>query len=314
MTQPTETYDSYDAIGNREDLSDIIYNISPVDTPILSTIPKVSASNRVSEWQTDALADTSVAGAIEGDDAAGDALVATVRLNNITHIVERTVVVSGSQEVIESAGRGSELDYQVAMKMREMKRSMEAIITDNNIKVTGDATTAREMAGMGAWVATNDVFPAGGASPTVVTGLDARTDATQVPFTEDDFKTSLQLTFDSGGNPTMVSLGSFNKQRFSAFSGNATRFDKSEDAQLVATVDIYRSDFGRLKIVPNRFQRSRDAWILDTDFWALAELRPMFSHDLAKTGDSLKRQMLWEATLHARNEAASGGVFDLTTS
>jgi len=190
---------------------------------------------------------------------------------------------------------------------------VESSLLANNAAVVGDTSTARELGGIEAWIATNDNFGATGASPVGADGTAARTDGTQRAFLEADLKSVLAGTFDSGGDPNMVMVGSFNKQAMSAFSGNATRQTDSEDMKLVTAIKIYVSDFGDLQVQTNRFQRSRSALVLDMDFWAMATLREFSQEPLAKTGDSDRVQLLSEYTLEARNEAASGGVFDLTT-
>ena len=165
MAQPTNTFDTYDSIGEREDLSDVIYNISPTDTPFLSSAAKVKASAVLHEWQTDSLAAASTSNAvIEGDEATLDAVTATTRLSNSCQIMDKTVVITGTQEVVDKAGRASELAYQIAKKSKELKRDLEAQLTTNNAEVTGSATAAREMGSLRAWVATNDVMGTSGTS------------------------------------------------------------------------------------------------------------------------------------------------------
>ena len=313
MAQPTNTFDTYDSIGEREDLSDVIYNISPTDTPFLSSAAKTKSTAVLHEWQTDALAAASTSNAvIEGDEATLDAVTATTRLSNSCQIMDKTVVITGTQEAVDKAGRASELAYQIAKKAKELKRDMEAQITTNNAEVTGSATAAREMGSLGAWVATNDVMGTSGTSGSV--GNTARTDGTQRAFTETLLKSVIKSVWDEGGNPTMIMVGPFNKQKLSGFTGNSTRFDAGADATLYTAVDVYASDFGQLQVVPNRFSRDRDAYVLDMDYWGVAFLRDFTMHELSKTGDSEKRQLLVEATLESRNEAASGLVADLTTS
>ena len=313
MAQPTNTFDTYDSIGEREDLSDVIYNISPTDTPFLSSAAKTKSTAVLHEWQTDALAAASTSNAvIEGDEATLDAVTATTRLSNSCQIMDKTVVITGTQEAVDKAGRASELAYQIAKKAKELKRDMEAQITTNNAEVTGSATAAREMGSLGAWVATNDVMGTSGTSGSV--GNTARTDGTQRAFTETLLKSVIKSVWDEGGNPTMIMVGPFNKQKLSGFTGNSTRFDAGADATLYTSVDVYASDFGQLQVVPNRFSRDRDAYVLDMDYWGVAFLRDFSMHELSKTGDSEKRQLLVEATLESRNEAASGLVADLTTS
>ena len=313
MAQPTNTFDTYDSIGEREDLSDVIYNISPTDTPFLSSAAKVKASAVLHEWQTDSLAAASTSNAvIEGDEATLDAVTATTRLSNSCQIMDKTVVITGTQEAVDKAGRASELAYQIAKKAKELKRDMEAQITTNNAEVTGSATAAREMGSLGAWVASNDVMGTSGTSGSV--GNTARTDGTQRAFTEDLLKSVIKSVWNEGGDPTMIMVGPFNKQKLSGFTGNSTRFDAGADATLYTSVDGYASDFGLLQGGPNRFSRDRDCYVLDMNYWGIAFLRDFSMHELSKTGDSEKRQLLVEATLESRNEAASGLVADLTTS
>jgi len=313
MAQPTNTFDTYDSVGEREDLSDVIYNISPTDTPFLSSAAKTQSTAVLHEWQTDALAAASTSNAvIEGDEATLDAVTATTRLSNSCQIMDKTVVITGTQEAVDKAGRASELAYQIAKKAKELKRDMEAQITTNNAEVTGSATAAREMGSLGAWVATNDVMGTSGTSGSV--GNTARTDGTQRAFTEDLLKSVIKSVWNEGGDPTMIMVGPFNKQKLSGFTGNSTRFDAGADATLYTSVDVYASDFGQLQVVPNRFSRDRDCYVLDMNYWGIAFLRDFSMHELSKTGDSEKRQLLVEATLESRNEAASGLVADLTTS
>ena len=313
MAQPTNTFDTYDSVGEREDLSDVIYNISPTDTPFLSSAAKTQSTAVLHEWQTDALASASTSNAvIEGDEATLDAVTATTRLSNSCQIMDKTVVITGTQEAVDKAGRASELAYQIAKKAKELKRDMEAQITTNNAEVTGSATAAREMGSLGAWVATNDVMGTSGTSGSV--GNTARTDGTQRAFTEDLLKSVIKSVWNEGGDPTMIMVGPFNKQKLSGFTGNSTRFDAGADATLYTSVDVYASDFGQLQVVPNRFSRDRDCYVLDMNYWGVAFLRDFSMHELSKTGDSEKRQLLVEATLESRNEAASGLVADLTTS
>ncbi len=317
MSLPTDTFTTYSAIGNREDLSDIIYNVDPTDTPFLSGAPKTKATAVNHEWQTQALASAVTTNAVlEGSDAITDAVTATVRLGNICQISDKVARVTGTQQTVDKAGRGNELDYQMIMKGKELKRDMETTLLYPQIKATGDATTARTLAGMLAWIATNDVFETtgSGSSPSPVTGADARNDGTQVAFTEARLKAALQLIWVSGGDPDKIMLGGFNKQQMSSFVGRGTPTEDTKSKKIVATVDVYESDFGTLKVVANRFQRSRDVLILQSDMWKVAYLRNMKTVELAKTGDSERRQIICEYTLEACNEKSSGGVFDNTTS
>ncbi len=314
MAQPSQTFDTYDSIGEREDLSDVIYNISPTDTPFLSSAAKTQATAVLHEWQTDSLAAASSTNAvIEGDEATANAITATTRLSNSSQILDKVVTITGTQEAVDKAGRASEIAYQIAKAAKELKRDLESSLTANNAEVTGGSSTAREMGGLGAWVITNDVFGSGGASGNGI-GDTARTDGTQRVFTETQLKSVIKSVWNAGGNPQIIMVGPFNKQKLSGFTGNSTRFDAGADATLYTSVDVYASDFGQTQVIPNRFSRDRDAWVLDMDYWGVAFLRDFSMHELAKTGDTEKRQLLVECTLESRNEGASGLIADLTTS
>ena len=313
MAQFSDTFDTYDSIGEREDLSDVIYNISPTDTPFLSSASKTQATAVLHEWQTDSLAAAVTNNAvIEGDEATADAITATTRLSNSCQILDKVVTISGTQEAVDKAGRASEIAYQIAKKAKELKRDLESTLTSNNQEVTGGSGTARQMGALGSWIATNDVFGAGGASGSA--GNTARTNGTQRAFTEAQLKSVIKSVWNSGGNPQIIMVGPFNKQKLSGFTGNSTRFDAGADATLYTSVDVYASDFGQTQVVPNRFSRDREASVLDMDMWGVAFLRDFSMHELAKTGDTEKRQLLVECTLESRNEAASGMIADLTTS
>lgn len=318
MPVPSNTLQTYQAVGIREDLTDMITNISPTDTPFYQGCKKTKAESTFHEWQTDSLASAVTNNAvIEGDDATLDAVVPTVRLGNYTQILDKTAVISGTHEAVKKAGRVKEMAYQIAKKTKELKRDIEATLLANQARAAGGAGTARNFASVLSWLATNTDFATGGApagaDPTG-DGTDARTDDS-VPraFLESQLKTVLQGCFTQGGNPTVVMVGPGNKQVASTFTGGATKFDKAEDMTLYAAFDIYKSDFGTLKVVPNRFQRARDALVLDMEYWKIAELRPTATWPLAKTGDTEKNQILVEMTLESCQEAASGGVFDLTS-
>lgn len=321
MAEPTSTFDTFSAIGNREDLSDMIYRIDPTDTPFMSAAEKEKATAVNHEWQTQALAAASNANfQLEGDDPTTTATTATVRLGNICQISYKVARVSGTQQAVDHAGRGNELAYQEMLKGLELKRDMETtLVGTNQAKVTGNATTPRKTAGVLSWIKSNTVT--GGTSPSdpsAADGTGTRTDGTGTlaAFTEARLKTSLSSIWTNGGKPGTIMTGAFNKQVFSTFTGRATAIENTDKKKITASVDAYESDFGKLKVVANRFQRARDVLVLEMDKWAVAYLngRNMISIPLAKTGDSDRNQVLCEYNLVARNEKASGGVFDNTSS
>lgn len=322
MALPTNTLIAPTAIGNREDLSDVIYRISPTDTPFMTGTEREKATAIKHEWQTQALASVDTANAvIEGDDATTDAVTVTVRLDNQCQISDKVARVSGTQRAVDSAGRDDELAYQEMLKGLELKRDMESIaVGTNQAKVTGATTVARVTASILSWIKTNTskqtTTGTSGVDPSAADGTATRTDGTQRAFTEAQLKTVLQSAWTEGGKPDTIMAGGFNKQVFSTFTGRATQMEDTKSKKIIASVDAYESDFGTLKVVANRFQRARDVLVLEMDKWAIGFLngRKMVSVPLAKTGDSDRKQILSEYCLIARNEKASGGVFDLTVS
>jgi len=306
MALPTNTFTTYTAVGNREDLSDMIYRIDPTDTPFMTAIDKAKASAVNHEWQTQALAAANTANAqLEGDDAAADATTPTVRLGNICQISRKVPQVSGTQQAVEHAGRDNEMAYQEMLKGLELKRDMEAILVGTNqAKNAGTSSVARVTASVLSWTKSNTSKGAGGADPSAADGSGTRTDGTQRVFTEANLKSVLQSVWNNGGKPDTVMTGGFNKQVFSTFTGRASPIEEVKSKKITASVDAYESDFGTLKVVANRFSRPRDVLILQTDMWALAYLngRKMVSMPLAKTGDSERREVLSEYALEARNK------------
>ena len=315
MAIVANTFTRYSAVGIREDLSNVIYNISPEETPFISNIGRESVKNTYFEWQTDSLAAASASNAaLEGDDVSSFAAVnPTSRIGNYTQISTKNVVISGTLEALDKAGRRSELTYQLAKLGSELKRDMESALLANQSPVAGNTTTARRTAGLPAFIKTNTSFGTGGAD---TAGIAARTDGTQRAFTEPLLKGVIAKVWESGGTPKMLMVGSFNKQAASGFDGIATRFrdvPAGQQAQIVGAADVYVSDFGTVNIVPNRFQRARDAFVVDPQYASMAVLRPIQQMELAKTGDAEKRLMLVEYGLKVNNEAAHGIVADLTT-
>lgn len=315
MAIVANTFLTFSAIGNREDLSDTIYNISPIEVPFQSMIGKTKATATLHEWQTDSLAAAAANAQLQGDDVSFAAAAATARVNNRTQVLRKEVVIAATQEAVNKAGRKSEMVYQLQKRSKELKRDLEFVLCSNQAPVTGNSTTAPQMRPLCGWYATNDSRGVSGADGTTSA---AATDGTQRAISETILQDVMQNCWVAGGNPTMALCGPKQKRAISAFTGGATKFDKTEDKTLYAVVDVYVSDFGTIKIVPSRFTRGaataadREVHVLDTDYWALATLRPMQTVDLAKTGDAEKAMIITEVTLESRNEAASGIAADLT--
>ena len=314
------TFSAHTVIGLREDLTDVIYDISPQDTPIMSSIGKGNARAVYHEWQTDSLAAATTANAlVEGADASDASVSPTTRLGNYTQIVGKTIRVSGTLESVDKAGRKSEKAYQMAKAAAEMKRDIETIITANQGQSAGNATTARTMGSLLSWIKTNSSVngtSVTGVDPTTI-GVSTRTDGSTRTFTEDLLKEVIQEVFVSGGTPTLAVMRPALKQKVSGFTGNAAYRVNTDNSvgnvTVVAGADLYQSDFGILQLVPNRFMRSsdREVLVLDPEYAALAYLRPFQTKDLAITGDSERSQIIAELTLEMRNEAAHGIVADL---
>src|SRR5580658_1239462 len=226
-----------------------------------------------------------------------------------SQISRKVPQVSGTQQAVEHAGRDNEMAYQEMLKGLELKRDMESILVGTNqAKSSGNATTARNLASVLSWIKTNTAKGAGGADPSAADGTGTRTDGTQRAFTEANLKSVLSSIWTAGGKPDTIMTGAFNKQTFSTFTGRATPVEDTKAKKIIAAVDAYESDFGRLTVTPNRFMRARDVLILQMEMWAVAYLngRKMGSVPLAKTGDSERKEVLSEYTLEARNEKSSG--------
>lgn len=311
MAIVTNTFLTFSAIGNREDLSDQIYNVDPIETPFYKMCAKNKATATLHEWETQALRTAANNAQIEADDVTFAAVTPTVREVNRVQHCRVEVIVSDVQEAVDKAGRESEMTYQLMLKNKELNRDIEVVLTGNRAPVTGNSTTAPQMRPLCSWYVTNDSRGAGGADGTSST---AATDGTQRALTETLVKTVLQSAFTNGGNPDTLMPGPFNKGVISAFSGNATRFVEAGSGKLVTSIDVYKGDFSTVKVVPNRFSRDRDLHVLQSDLWAVSTLRPKKTKDLAKTGDAEKAMIITSITLEARNEKGSGIVADLTVS
>ena len=315
------TYATYTTVGIREDLADIIYNISPTETPFMSGVGKTKATNTLHQWQTDALSAVAANAQAEGATITYPTINPTVKLGNYTQISSKSVQLSGTNEATVAAGRNSELAYQVAKSAKELKRDMETALLSNVAAAAGNAgAPTRKLGGVQTWISTNVSAGAGGSG---AGGGAIRTDGTQRPFTESLLKDVLVDCFNSGGNPNMIMVNAFNKQTLSGFTGGSTRFDAAEDRRLITSIDVYESDFGTMQVSPNRFIRGanstsakigQDAHILDMEYWAVSFLRDFSLQNPAQTADADQRFMVAEYTLESRNEAASGMVTDLTTS
>ena len=316
MTALTNTFTTATLVGNREDLSDVIANISPTQFPFSSAIGKRKATSYRVDWETDALAAPNLSNAqIEGDDISTfGAVTPTVKLSNYLQTMNKTIVVSSMADAINKAGRKSELAYQVTKKGKELRRDIESILLNNQASSNG---SPRYLAGVESWIKTNTLKGTGAAAdPTAADGTSTRTDGTAVALTEANFKTLISKCFISSGEvPDLVLATPRHKQAISTFTNGRTVFNKAESETLNTSFSVYSSDFGDLKITPMLFSRgvatSPTLLAINTDYWKMVNLRGVTIEDLAKTGDANKKYLVTDVSLEATNEGASGGMFDL---
>ena len=314
MASPANTFSTYDTVGIREDLEGMIYDISPEETPLLSAIAKVKATNTLHEWQTNSLRAAAVNAHVEGGDTSATAVAATDRVGNYTQIFKGSVITSGTNDSVVAAGRSnSEMSYNIVRVATEVKLDMEKALFENQARVAGNATTARKLAGLGAWVKTNTSKGTGGAD-SAGDGTNARTDGTQRAFSQALFDTVMQATWTSGGKPDTVMLSPFQLNKALSFTGNNNQRQNGAVGTVNNNIAVYLTPWGSVSFQPCRENRSRDVYIIEKGKLALATLRPMKNEALAKTGDNQHRQVVGESTLVCRSEKALGGVFDLTVS
>ena len=334
MAVPSGTRTTYGAVGVREDLSNVIYNISPTDTPFLNGAGRSSASGVYFEWETDVLASAANNWQAEGDDLASTAVVEPSRVGNYCQISAKAIQSSGTALAVDFAGRKSTQAYRMAKAAKELKRDMEYMLTRNVAAVVGNNTTpgtggqptgdTRKTGSLGAWVGGNSLH--GGGSPAGAAcggdGNDATTDAaTKRVISLALIRSMIQKLFVAGSDADTIMVGPFNKESISQLtkadagvSPLRTAANAEKQAHVVEAWDVYVSDFGNFKVIPNRFQRERDGWFLDFDFWGVSYLRPFQTLDIARTGDSKKQELIVEYGLLSKNQNASGCIYDLTDS
>jgi hypothetical protein len=321
MGQPlTNTFTTFSSIGNREDLTDTIYNLSPTDTPFQANVAKGKATANLHEWQTDALAAAATNAVIEGYDVLNSgfsfqAVTPTVRLTNRCQISEKDVQVTTRQDAINKAGRKKEMVYQLLKKSKELARDMEFNLTGNYGIATGNFSVPAQYRSLETWagVTTTNNY-AQGVGGSVSSAGAPKTDGTQRALTETLLKSAIQGAWTNGGDIDLIMSGPFNKTVISTFTGNNTRTQDTSDKKLISAIDVYVSDFGTHKVVANRFSRDRTLHALMTDMFSVAYLSAKQTVDLAKTGLTEKAMIFCDYTLESRNDSGSGWVFDLTTS
>lgn len=321
MANPVGTFATYQQIGVREDLTDMIYRISPTETPFFNSAAREKATNTKHEWQVDAIASAVTSNqAVEGNNPSNTTVKPTTRVFNYCEIAQYAFQISGTAQAINTAGRANEMAFQLVKYGLQMKRDMEAAVSQNNGYNSGATGTARVTASLESWMSSNNTSMAsnnGTVGYVTGTGTTAPIDCTSTAtITEANVKAIIRQAWNAGGNPDTILVGPYNKVKVSGFSGILTNniFQQAGgQAKIVAAADAYVSDFGTLKVIPSRFNRDRTVCVLDMNYWAIAYLRPFQSLQLAVTGDSSQRMILAEYCLVSRNEAASGKVVDCAT-
>jgi hypothetical protein len=311
MAKVTNAFDTYSASADRESLSNVIYNISPQQTPFMSSIGKNNVSNVVFDWQTESLPTASGAGQLEGFELSRSAATATTRVSNVCQISSRDATVSGSQESSDPAGKKSEMAHQLSIMSKALKRDMEVALCQKGAKTTGNASTARVTGGFESWMTSNvsrgtgGAGSGGGAAPTDASNANKR------DLTETLLKNVLQSCFSNGGEPSLAICGPVNKQVISGFTGRSQARQFVDANMVEASVSIYSSDFGELKIVPSNLSRERSLLLVDPEYAKVSFLRDFQVQDIAKIGDAETKMVLAEYGLEMSNEAAHGIVADL---
>jgi hypothetical protein len=315
MAQPSNTHSTYDHVGRREDLSDIIYDVSPTETPFLTAIPKGNATSTKHEWLTRALAAPSGNNAvIEGDDATTDAANTNVRLFNYTQISDKVARVSGTQEAVKNAGMPRTMAREMRDKMAELKTDVETTLLQNVAYVAGNDTLARKMAGLQTYIKTN-VSKAANGTLAAGDGSDAYTDGTPRLLLESYVEDCLATGWSNGAKPTLGIVNAFQKRKFAGFSGSSTKMSDGDKRKVVNNVEVYIDPLGtEIRLVPCRHCPTDVAYFVNPEFLEFSTLRDFHTTPLAKTGDSERKQIIVEYTMEVRNEKAHCAVYDLTAS
>jgi len=315
------TWSTSNAVGEREDLSDVITRIDPDETPIYSNLPKTTSSAILTEWQTQELATASATNAAsEGADASYVNPQATTRLGNYHQISVKAAQVSGTVDAVDKAGRDRETAYVKVLKSLELRRDLEATITADQAKSSG---SPRKVGTLSSWI-TNVSVDSGGSGPTG-DGSDVPTSGSSRALSLDMIDDAMQAAFIDGGQPNMMTVSPVNKKNFSDLQSSTTgnfvmqnqyNTTSPSEAVMIGSVSMYLSDYGRLDVTIDRFQGDDRIFLLDTDFAQVCTLpgRNFFTENLAKTGDSEKFQIICEWSMIVNAPKAHGAVYDLSGS
>ncbi len=330
MVQVTGAFDTYTAIGNREQLANAIYMITPEDTPLMTLIGREPIEGTHPEWQTDKLAAPGANAQVEGDTWTFAAFLPTQRVGNYSQISDKKIVVTRTQEKVVKAGRTSEKKRELKKKSAELKKDMEYAILSPKASVAGNAATPRQLAGFPSWLTTavsrggtgtNGGFNSG-------TGLvNAPGPGTKRAFDKAMMDNVLELSYTNGGNVTTMMCSPYNKRVFSGLTGIAQLRSnqdnkRSEQLTIFAGADTYVSDWGVIDVVPNRVMAT-DATVasnvlfIDPTKANVGIFDDIKMEEAAKVGDADRNVLVVEYSLIMRTEAAHGicaDVFGLTAS
>ena len=317
MAQPANTFSTYDSVGIREDLSNIIYNIDPTATPLYSRSAKTKARNTVFEWMTQALRNATVNANVEGDATTAQAVIPTVRLQGRTQIFKNAITISGTDNAsaIDNAGRQREMAYQSLLEATAQKLDIELALFANTPNAAGSNTVARTLGGIPSWLVTNVSFNAadGGANP-VGDGTNARTDASSTrAFTQALFDTVMQDSWTSGAKLDTCYLSPTNMTSALAFEGNNNQRSNVQagDEKVIKSLAVYVTPWGTIEFMPSRMVRASDVILVQSDMWCCPILRPTKNTELARNGDNETRQIITELGFESKNQAANGAVYDV---
>lgn len=292
------TTTSYVQKGQHKELSDIVENISPVDTPFQSMIGKGKVGNTVFNWTEEDLASVSDNAAIEGANAAAAVdNILTERLN-YTQIFTKTVVLSGTSQFNKLAGDVQTMAHQVALRAKEIKRDVEhAYVGTGQAAAAGTSATARKTAGYQAQVAPANVI-----------------DKASTAVTEADIQELLTRLYEAGATPDVIMCHPRLRVAVTnVLQGMTNRIrDLAASTKLVSSITVYTSDVGEVEIHNNRFCKYDagtgvgDILIFDSSMWEEAVLRPYKVSDLGKEGDADRKQLVVEKGLKNRNFKSAG--------
>lgn len=325
MAQVTGTHSTYDAVGNREELDNIIYQIDREETPFLSMIGSSKITSVNPEWLIDELATPATNAQIEGDDFTYASVTTPTRVKNYAQIFRKDLIISETQEAVDQAGNATKVSRQVSKKGVELRRDIEFAMLSNQASVAGNDSTPRKLGGFPAWLTTNVERNSGsdGGFNSGTGVVDANTTGTLRAFTKALFDTVIQQTWESGGRPKFAMVSPYNKRVFSTFMSDSNvasfRYAASGSSNsIIATADVYESDFGKLSVVPNHIMGAvsgasvaRYVHIVDPSKVERGVLRATKVVTPAVTGDAVKKVLITELTLRMLNEAAHGQVADV---